>query len=597
MTSNKQHIEQRLDGMRAQMRAAGVDSVIIPQTDPHQSEYIASHWQVRRFLSGFTGSAGSLVILADKALLWVDSRYFLQGEQQLEGTSIILMKDGLPGTPSIVDYLTQNLKPGQTVGIDGMLFSYTQAADLSDRLSKSGIKLNTAFDVIDNVWADRPSLPKDQIFAHDVKYAGEPARSKLAGVVADAERQGAEAALICPLDEIAWALNIRCNDVKYNPVATSYLYVGAGGSTLFIDEDKVSADMRKYLEREGVAVAPYSGIKAFISQLPDVKVLAEKERTSVTLANLLGHRLVGGTSPIAVPKAVRNEVQIAGIKSAMERDGVALVRAFRELERLMAAGEKVTELTVDKLLLTYRSQQDNFYEESFGTIVGYGPHGAIVHYEPTEESDAVVEPNGLLLVDSGAQYFDGTTDITRTIAMGKPTEQEKRDFTLVMKGHIALARAIFPVDTRGAQLDVLARQFLWAEGLGYLHGTGHGVGHFLNVHEGPQSIRLNNTPVPLKVGMVTSNEPGLYRENVHGVRCENLVLTVPAMSTEFGQFLKFETITLYPFDRSLFELSIMTPEEIEWVDSYHEEVRNRLSPYLTDEERAWLEAKTEPLLF
>lgn len=595
MTEKSQQIEQRLAGMRSQMQAAGVDAVIIPQTDPHQSEYIASHWQVRRFLSGFTGSAGTLVILADKALLWVDSRYFLQGEQQLAGTSIMLMKDGLPGTPSIVDYLTTNLSAGHTVGIDGMLFSYTQAKDMGEKLSKFGIKLNTEFDVVDNVWTDRPALPKDEIFVHEVKYAGESAHSKLAGILADARKQFAEAALICPLDEIAWALNIRSRDVKYNPVATSYLYVGPEGSTLFVDEDKVSGKVREYLMREGVAVKPYTEVKKFLSDLPDVKVLAECERTSVTLASLLGSRMVGGTSPVAVPKAVRNELQIAGLRSAMERDGVALVRTFRKLEDMMKSGEKATELTVDHLLLTYRSQQENFFDESFGTIAGYGPHGAIVHYEPTAESDAVLEPHGLLLVDSGAQYYDGTTDITRTVALGVPTQQEKHDFTLVMKGHIALARAVFPVDTRGAQLDVLARQYLWAEGLSYLHGTGHGVGHFLNVHEGPQSIRLNNTPVPLKVGMVTSNEPGIYRENVHGVRCENLVLTVPAMTTEFGQFLKFETLTLYPFDRCLFELSIMTAQEIEWVDNYHAEVLRRLSPYLTDEERIWLQAKTAPL--
>lgn len=595
MANQKQHIEERLDAMRGQMLAGSIDAVIIPQTDPHQSEYIASHWQVRRFLSGFTGSAGSLVVTADKALLWVDSRYFLQAEEQLAGTSIILMKDGLPDTPSIAGYLADNLKPGQTVGIDGMLFSYTQATELAERLAKSGIRLNTEFDVIDNVWTDRPALPSDPIFIHEVKYSGESARSKIAGILAEAKRQFAQAALICPLDEIAWTLNIRSKDVKYNPVATAYLFVAPERSTLFIDGNKVSEDMRAYLAHEGVTVAPYSDIKKFISELGDTKVLVERERTSVTLATLLADRMVGGMSPVAVAKAVRNNLQIEGLRKAMERDGVALVRAFRELERLMAAGEKVTELTVDSLLLTYRSQLDNFFDESFGTIAGYGPHGAIVHYEPTVESDMQLEPNGLLLVDSGAQYYDGTTDITRTIALGKPTQEEKHDFTLVMKGHIALARAVFPVDTRGAQLDVLARQFLWAEGLSYLHGTGHGVGHFLNVHEGPQSIRLNNTPIPLKVGMVTSNEPGLYRAGVHGVRCENLILTVPAMTTEFGEFLKFETLTLYPFDRSLFELSIMTQDEINWVNGYHAEVRRRLSPYLSGDERNWLDAKTEPL--
>ncbi|MCC8114380.1 MAG: aminopeptidase P family protein [Bacteroidales bacterium] len=591
----KQEISQRIAQLRQQMQAAGVDAAIIPQTDPHQSEYIADHWQVRRYLSGFTGSAGTLVVTADKALLWTDSRYFIQAAQQLEGTEIEMMKDGIAGTPSIEDYLIQNLKPGMTVGVDGMLFSAQQAQAMRKAFEKHGLKFVTDFDVIDEIWPDRPSLPKDKVFVHAEEYAGESAKSKLARILADAKRQDADAAFISPLDEIAWALNIRCKDVKYNPVTTSYLYVSPEGSTLLVDEDKITPEVSEYLKSQGVDVYPYAKVKEFIAQLPDKKVLIEEARTSTTLTEALGDRAVMGSSAVAVPKGVKNETQIAGIRTAMERDGAALVRAFMAIEDALAKGEKITELDVDRLLVKYRSEMKNFFDESFGSIIGYGPHGAIVHYEPTVETDATLEPNGLLLVDSGAQYLDGTTDITRTVALGKPTQQEKHDFTLVMKGHIALGDAVFPVDTRGAQLDVLARQFLWKEGLAYLHGTGHGVGHFLNVHEGPQTIRLNNTPIPLMEGMITSNEPGLYRENVHGVRCENLVLTVKAMTTEFGEFLKFETLTLFPFDRELFETEIMSDDEIKWVNDYHAEVYRRVSPLLNEAERAWLEAKTAPI--
>lgn len=591
----KEEISQRISSMRRLMDKSGIDAVIIPQTDPHQSEYIASHWQVRRFLSGFTGSAGQLVITAQKALLWTDSRYFLQATEQLNGTDIILMKEGLSATPSIEEYLCDNLQKGSTVGVDGMLFSFTQAEGMRKVFESHGIKFVTDFDVIDEIWENRPALPADKIFVHEEKYSGESAKSKLAKILSNANKQLADSVFISPLDEIAWTLNIRCNDVKYNPVATSYLYVSPNGSTLFIDPVKLDDATIAYLASQGVSVMPYTSVKEFIANLPNEKVLVEDAKLSVVLTNMLGNRVVKGTSPVAVPKACKNDIQIAGIRAAMERDGVALINVFMEIEKILASGENLTELDVDALLLKYRSQSDMFFDESFGSIVGYGPHGAIVHYEATEESSATIEPHGLLLIDSGAQYFDGTTDITRTIALGAPTEMEKHDFTLVMKGHIALGTAIFPEGTRGAQLDALARQFLWKEGLSYLHGTGHGVGHFLNVHEGPQSIRLNYVPTPLMPGMITSNEPGLYRENIHGIRCENLVLTVPAMTTEFGEFLKFETLTLFPFDLNLFETSIMTESEIKWVNDYHAMVLSRLSPYLNAEQLAWLKEKTKSI--
>ena len=563
----KEQISQRLAAMREEMKKAGVAATLIPQTDPHQSEYIADHWQVRRWLSGFTGSAGTLVVTLSEALLWTDSRYFLQAAQQLEGTEIKLMKDGLPDTPSITAYLTHTLVKGATVGIDGALFSVTETASLRSTLEKYGLKLDTDFDVIDNIWTDRPSLPVAPVFIHDVKFAGESASDKIGKILADAAEQGASSVFISALDEIAWTLNIRSRDVHCNPVATAFLYLAPAGSTLFIKEEKIDDHTAAYLAQSNVSIAPYTSALSFLDALPaSARVLIEGARTSGRTLDTLGARAVTGASPVPLLKATKNDTQIAGIRKSMEIDGAALVGAFMEMERMMREGETLTELAVSEILTRFRSQQPNYFDESFETIAGYGPHGAIVHYSATPESSSVVEPHGLLLIDSGAQYLTGTTDITRTICMGSPTDREKHDFTLVMKGHIALGTAIFPEGTRGGQLDALARQFLWKEGLSYLHGTGHGVGHFLNVHEGPQSIRLNDVPATLRPGMLTSNEPGLYRTGEHGIRCENLVLTVPAFTTEFGRFFKFETMTLFPFDRSLFDTSIMTPEEINWVN-------------------------------
>ena len=592
----KKQIVDRLDAFRAEMKKQGVAAAIIPQTDAHLGEYIASHWQVRRWLSGFTGSAGTLVITATDALLWTDSRYFLQGAEQLEGTGIKLMKDGLPETPSIPNWLIANLVKGQTVGVDGFLFSATEIDTLRDTLGRRGLKLDAAFAPVDAIWTDRPELPGDPVFIHDVKYAGRTASDKIRTVLQQTAQQGAEALLVADLAETAWVLNIRSSDVSCTPVATAFLYLAPAGSTLFIKGEKINDEVQGYLAENGVTVAPYSSITGFLETLPEsARVLIEPGRTASRLRDALGARAVSGASPVAMLKATKNSVQTDGIRRAMENDGAALVGAFMEIEERMAKGIPLTELDVADILTKYRSQQPGYFEPSFDTIAGYGPHGAIVHYSATEESSVTVEPHSLLLIDSGAQYIYGTTDITRTIAMGTPTPEERHDFTLVMKGHIALAQAIYPEGTRGGQLDALARQFLWKEGLSYLHGTGHGVGHFLSVHEGPQSIRLNDVPYPLVPGMVTSNEPGLYRSGVHGIRCENLVLTVPAFKTEFGQFYRFETLTLFPFDRTLFDTSLMTPAEIDWVNGYHAEVRSRLTPLLTPAQAEWLRAKTEKI--
>lgn len=591
----KYDIKPRLSALRAAMTAAGVDATIIPQTDPHQSEYLADHWQVRRYFSNFTGSAGDLVVTPAKALLWTDSRYFLQAADQLAGSEIELMKDGLPDTPSIADWLKANLAKGATVGVDTKLFSVIAFENLKSELKRKGIAVK-AFDPA-VVWEDRPALPDDAIFVHDIKYAGVSAKDKISAALAKAASgYDAGAIFISALDEIAWTLNIRSRDVECNPVATAFLYLSAGGSTLFADPVKLTDEVKAYLAAEGVATAPYSAVSDFLAALPATeRVLIEPGRNAEFFRAVLADRVVSGPSMVAIAKACKNDIQIAGIRAAMERDGVALVKAFMEIERRLAVGEELTELDVADILRAMRSAQSLFFDESFGTIAGYGPHGAIVHYEATPETSSVIRTGNLLLVDSGAQYLDGTTDITRTISIGEPTPMQKRDFTLVMKGHIALGSMIFPEGTRGAQLDAIARMFLWKNGLSYLHGTGHGVGHFLNVHEGPQSIRLNDVPTPLMPGMVTSNEPGLYRENIHGIRCENLVLTVPALSNEFGNFLKFETLTLFPFDTTLFDTAIMSQEEIDWVNAYHTTVRTRLTPLLNSAERTWLELKTRPI--
>lgn len=587
---------ERIAALRKEMNEAGVKAVILPRTDAHLSEYISAHWHIVRYLSGFTGSAGTMVVTDKEALLWVDSRYFLQGAQQIEGTGIILMKDGLPDTPSIVGYLCENLSKGDKVGINGMLMSIDETAALRSRLNAAGIELDVDFDPIDRIWADRPALPSDKIFIHDEKYAGESAASKMGRILDSAKAQGAQAYFTSALDEIAWILNIRSNDVPCNPVATSFLYVAPSGSTLFVDEAKLTPEVKAYLVQAGVDTAPYTSVLSALAALPaGVKVLLSGSRASGAIAHVLEGRYVKGDSPVALPKAIKNDVQIAGIRQAHLRDGVAMVRSLMEIERTVAAGERLTEMDVADILLRHRSKGDLYFDLSFESICGFGANGAIVHYTADETSNTVITKGNLLLIDSGANYLDGTTDITRTIAIGEPSADMRHDFTLVMKGHIAIATSVYPEGTRGAQLDALARMPLWKEGKSYLHGTGHGVGHFLNVHEGPQSIRLNDTLAPLTPGMLTSNEPGVYLADRYGIRCENLVLTIPYEETEFGKFYAFETITLCPFDRSLFDTSIMSAEEIRWVDDYHRTVYDRLAPLMEADERQWLAAATAPL--
>ncbi len=591
------NIPARIEAFREKMKEAGVQAVILPRTDPHLSEYISAHWHIVRYLSGFSGSAGTMVITTDHALVWTDSRYFLQCARQIEGTDIILMKDGLPDTPSVTQYLISSLPKGSTVAINGLLMSISDTAALAEALNKAGLNLKVDFDPIDEIWTDRPAMPADKIFIHDEKYSGESASSRIGRVLEEVKKAGADTYFTAALDEIAWLLNIRSNDVHCSPVAASFLYLSPQGSTLFVDDVKMTPEVAAHLEKAGVKTLPYSTLTSKLPEISakDLVLLADTSSSGAIESLLKTHRQLG-TSPVAMLKAVKNQVQIDNVRASHVRDGVAMVRSLIEIEKTLKEGKPLTEIGVAEILLKNRKRNELFYDLSFDSICGFGPHGAIVHYTASPESDVEIKGDSLLLIDSGANYLDGTTDLTRTIAIGTPSAEMKHDFTLVMKGHITIATAIYPEGTRGAQLDALARMPLWKEGKSYLHGTGHGVGFFLNCHEGPQSIRLNDTLAPLTPGMLTSNEPGIYLTGKYGIRCENLVLTVPHSETEFGRFYAFETVTLCPFDRKLFDTNIMSEEEIAWVNGYQARVCEVLSPYLTSDEKEWLEAATLPLM-
>ena len=590
-----QIIHKRIVVLRKFMEEKGLHAFIIPSTDSHLSEYPASHWASRTWISGFTGSAGTVVVTREKAGLWTDSRYFLQATEQLEGTGIELFKDGLPQVPSIVEWLTSELGEGNSVGIDGSVYAAKEAFSLINKLNMKGLHVISDYDPFDSIWNDRPEIPKNLIFTLPEEYTGEPANKKIARVNASVEKAGAESLLVASLDTIAWIFNIRGNDVKCNPVAVCYTYISKKEAVLFIDPKKLTAETTDYLKSEGVTIAEYSKILDYVSKIKS-SVCLDSNKVTLKLYNSIPSdcHIVDVSSPADLMKSIKNEAEIQGFNNALERDGVALTHFFMWLEKAVPAGG-VTEIMIPKKLTEYRSQQKNFVGESFDTISGYGPNGAIVHYNVSEESSLDVKPEGFLLVDSGGQYFDGTTDITRTIAVGPLTEQMKKDYTMVLKGHINLATAIYPQGTRGSQLDILARKALWDNGLNYLHGTGHGIGHFLNVHEGPQSIRMNENPTTLQIGMVTSNEPGLYRAGQYGIRIENLVLTQHETTTEFGDFYSFKTLTLCPIDKAPIIKKMLTDKEVEWFNLYHKFVYDRLSPLLNEEEKQWLKDKTDEI--
>ena len=585
---------KNLEAMRDAMRRVKVSAVIIPGTDPHQSEYVNPHWKVRDWITGFTGSNGTAVVTLNSAGLWTDSRYFLQAADQLQDSGFDLHKEDIPGEATITEWLAEEMNDDEILAVDGRLFSLNKANQLEEFCGANGLRFATDFAPADTIWENRPARPMSKAFVHDIKYAGESAESKIERVLEQVENMGADAIFMPALDEIAWTLNIRGADVECNPLVVSYLYLSQDDKVLFVDAEKIDAEVAAYLDGIGVSVVAYDEVQDYLKKKvkPSTAVLLDPNQVSDTLGRALECYKVYAKSPVAPLKAIKNEVQIAGTRNAMERDGAALVRLWKWIEENAGTG-KITEVDVANKAIECRSVSELYRGESFGMIAGYKEHGAIVHYSAKPETASALKAEGLLLVDTGAQYLDGTTDITRTMSLGNPTESARHDYTLVLKGHLALGRAKFPVGTRGSQLDALARIYQWNEMMTYLHGTGHGVGHFLGVHEGPQNIRLNENPTTLKPGMITSNEPGLYKAGQYGIRTENLVLTVPAgHSEEFGDFLKFETLTLFPYDTNLIDLSMLSREEIEQVNAYHDEVRNRLTPYLNEEEQAWLNKRT-----
>ena len=589
-------VKERIEKLRGMMRRNALAAFVIPSTDPHMSEYVAPHWQAREWFSGFNGSAGTLVVTPDEAGLWTDSRYFLQAAEQLEGSGIDLYKDGLPDTPPIEVFLQTHLRPGEAAGIEGQVFATSSACALQSALKTRSIRLQSIACPFREIWTDRPPLPEGKAFVHPMEYAGRSCHEKLADIRQRMEEAGAEALLLSALDEIAWTLNIRGNDIHCNPVVVSYLLIEKEKARFFIQPAKTDAELEAYLAANGIDIHPYEEVQTFLAQASYPTLWLENAKTNYALSQVVPPtcRLIDMPSPVALLKAVRNEAEMAGLRRAMQRDGVALAKFLKWLEEAVPQGGE-TEISVDKKLHAFRAEQPLYMGESFDTIAGYGAHGAIVHYEATPETDIPLKPEGFLLLDSGAQYLDGTTDITRTIALGPLTQEEKEDYTLILKGHIALAQAVFPEGTRGAQLDVLARMPIWQRRMNYLHGTGHGVGHFLNVHEGPQSIRMNENPVTLKAGMLTSNEPGVYKAGSHGIRTENLMLAVPAGEGMFGGYLRFETVTLCPIDTAGLIREMLTDDEARWLNDYHRTVYEKLAPDLDEAEREWLKKKCQAI--
>lgn len=592
----KQSIKERIHALRMTFRPNNIKAFIIPSTDPHLSEYVAPYWMSREWISGFTGSAGTAVILMDKAGLWTDSRYFLQAEKELEGSGITLYKEMLPETPSITKFLCQNLKPGESVSIDGKMFSVQQVEQMKEDLAPYQLQVNLFGDPLKNIWKDRPSMPDAPAFIYDVKYAGKSCGEKVAAIRTELKKKGVFALFLSSLDEIAWTLNLRGSDVHCNPVIVSYLLVTQDEVVYFISPEKITQEVNEYLQEQQVSLRKYDEAESFLNSFTGENILIDPKKTNYAIYSAINPacKVVRGESPVTLLKAIRNEQEIAGIHHAMQRDGVALVKFLKWLEASVLSG-KETELSVDRKLHEFRAAQPLYMGESFDTIAGYKEHGAIVHYSATEESDVTLQSKGFLLLDSGAQYLDGTTDITRTIALGELTEEEKTDYTLILKGHIALAMAKFPAGTRGAQLDVLARMPIWNHGMNFLHGTGHGVGHFLSVHEGPQSIRMNENPIVLQPGMVTSNEPGVYKAGSHGIRTENLTLVCKDKEGMFGEYFKFETITLCPICKKGIIKEMLTAEEVKWFNDYHQTVYKKLSPSLNEEEKKWLLEATKAI--
>lgn len=589
-------INNRLNKLRTAMQKQGVAAYIVPGTDPHAGEYFADYWKERDWISGFDGSAGTAVITKDKACVWVDSRYYIQADVQLKDTGFVAMKMGLPETPDMLNWIAAGLQSGDRVGVNPLLFSVNAFLSMRNQFSLNGIEL-VQTDLIQSIWEDRPALPEQKIFVYDVAFAGQTCLEKIALLRQKIKEAHADVFVLNTLDDIAWLFNIRGKDVTYNPVATAYALVDDTEAVIYISPEKLSEEVRSYFASQQVLVKDYQQIYKDLGSISkDKRVLLDGSKINQSLFEAITPEcaVINRMSSVTLLKSIKNETEISGMRQAMIKDGVALTRFFMWLESTVSSGE-LTEISIAEKLYNFRAEQSNFFGESFGTIAGYAGHGAIVHYKADEQSNAKIFPEGILLLDSGGQFFEGTTDITRTITLGNPTPQQKTDFTLVLKGHIGIATAVFPVGTRGSQLDILARKAMWDRRLNYGHGTGHGVGHFLNVHEGPQNIRMDENPVTLQPGMFISNEPGLYRTDEYGIRTENLIMVTPDLQSEFGQFLRFETLTLFPIDTNLIDKDLLTKAEIDWLNAYHQEVYEKIAPHLNEVEKEWLRDKTKAI--
>ena len=592
----KEEIAQRLSNLREIMQREHLDAFIFPSTDPHNSEYVPDRWKGREWISGFNGSAGTAVVTMHAAALWTDSRYFIAAEQQLAGTEFVLMRERVAGTPTISEWLGKVLSDinGATVGVDGMV---NTAADvealIADLRQQGGITVRTNFDPLAVIWTNQPPIPVTPIEVHSLEYAGESTTSKLSRIRMALRSLHADGMLVSALDDIAWTLNLRGSDVHCNPVFVSYLLIDTKTTTLFINDEKLTPDVKAYLTAQGVQTAPYNHIKDALRNYDEYNILLDPNAISYTLfKQVRTQEVVRASSPIPAMKAIKNEIEVEGFRRAMIRDGVALVKFLRWLQTAVTKGQE-TEISVAEKLTALRAEQPLFRGISFDTIAGYEAHGAIVHYEATSETDVPLKPHGFLLLDSGAQYQDGTTDITRTIALGELTEEQREVYTLVLKGHIQLELAKFPSGASGTQIDALAREAMWRKGFNFLHGTGHGVGSFLNVHEGPHQIRMEYRPAPLLPFMTVTDEPGLYFEGKFGVRIENILLIKPYMTTAFGEFLQMEPLTLCPIDTAPIVREMLLDEEVEWLNGYHQYVFDKLSPHLQGADLDWLRAATQ----
>lgn len=594
-------INQRLEKLREVMRREHLSAFIFPSTDAHQSEYVADHWQGRAWISGFNGSAGTAVVTMRSAALWTDSRYFIAAEEQLRGTEFQLIKLKVEGTPTISDWiaseLSQNEDECREVGLDGMVNSYNDTmALISDLRKAGGITVRTNFDPLEQIWMNRPAIPENPVEIQSLNFAGETVDDKIQRIRKALREHHADGILVSALDDIAWTLNLRGTDVHCNPVFVSYLLISSDQVSLFVNPKKISSEVKAYLDEHGISLFDYNQVEEGLESYADYNILLDGDETSFCLwKSVKCQEIIAAKSPIPVMKAVKNATEIEGYHRAMLRDGVAMVKFLKWLKPAVEAGGQ-TEMSIDKKLTSLRAEQNLFRDISFDTIAGYQAHGAIVHYEATPETDAPLLPEGLILIDSGAQYQDGTTDITRTIALGPVTEEMKHVYTLVLKGHIQLELAKFPDGASGTQIDALSRECMWREGYNFLHGTGHGVGSYLNVHEGPHQIRMEWKPTPLRAGMTVTDEPGLYLKGKFGVRIENTLLIKDFVETTFGKFLQMESLTFCPIDTAPIDVDMLLLEEVEWLNAYHREVFEKLSPYLEDEEVGWLAEATKPLV-